>query len=180
MRYSFGDYMLDTQRLELHHAGEPIKLRRKVFQVLVYLLAHRDRVVPKQELLEQLWPGQFVGEETLTSCIKTLRRALGERGRTPRFLRTLHGQGYRFVGAVEVGSTSQRTTRRTPSPGAGERRPPVRPRGHHLPCPHRSLTWGAPPGRRWMENTNRSPCSVVPWPRRQRWPRAWGLRRCTT
>jgi DNA-binding winged helix-turn-helix (wHTH) protein/predicted ATPase len=101
MRYSFGDYVLDTQRYELHHAGAPTKLRRKVFQVLVYLLAHRDRVVSKQELLERLWPGQFVGEEALTSCIKTLRRALGEQGRTPRFLRTLHGQGYRFVGAVE-------------------------------------------------------------------------------
>jgi DNA-binding winged helix-turn-helix (wHTH) protein/class 3 adenylate cyclase/tetratricopeptide (TPR) repeat protein len=102
MRYIFGDYVLDTQRLELHHAGQPIKLRRKVFQVLVYLLAHRDRVVPKQELLERLWPDQFVGDETLTSCIKTLRKVLGERGRTSRFLRTLHGQGYRFVGAVEV------------------------------------------------------------------------------
>jgi class 3 adenylate cyclase/tetratricopeptide (TPR) repeat protein len=101
MRYSFGDYVLDTQRLDLHHAGQPIALRRKVFQVLVYLLAHRDRVVSKQELLAQLWPGQFVGEEALTSCVKTLRRALGERGRAPRFLRTLHGQGYRFVGAVE-------------------------------------------------------------------------------
>jgi DNA-binding winged helix-turn-helix (wHTH) protein len=102
MRYVFGDYVLDTQRRELHYAGEPIKLRRRVFQVLVYLLAHHDRVIPKQELLAQLWPGQFVGEETLTSCVKTLRRALGERGRTARFLRTLHGQGYRFVGPVEV------------------------------------------------------------------------------
>jgi class 3 adenylate cyclase/tetratricopeptide (TPR) repeat protein len=102
MRYCFGDYVLDTQRHELQHAGAPLKLRRKVFQVLVYLLAHRDRVVPKQELLAQLWPDQFVGEEALTSCIKTLRQALGERGRTPRFLRTLHGQGYRFVGVVEV------------------------------------------------------------------------------
>jgi DNA-binding winged helix-turn-helix (wHTH) protein/class 3 adenylate cyclase len=102
MRYMFGDYVLDTQRCELHRAGEPITLRRKVFQVLVYLLAHRDRVVPKQELLEHLWPDQFVGEETLTSCMKTLRRALGERGRTARFLRTMHGQGYRFVAAVEV------------------------------------------------------------------------------
>jgi predicted ATPase/DNA-binding winged helix-turn-helix (wHTH) protein/class 3 adenylate cyclase len=101
MRYSFGDYVLDTQRYELHHAGEPIKLRRKVFQVLAYLLVHRDRVVPKSELLAQLWPEQFVGEEALTSCVKTLRRALGERGRTARFVRTLHGQGYRFVAAVE-------------------------------------------------------------------------------
>ena len=100
MRYTFGDYILDTQRQELHHAGEPVKLRRKVFQVLVYLLAHRERVVPKQELLEHLWPDQFVGDEALRSCMKALRHALEERGRTPRFLRTLHGQGYRFVAAV--------------------------------------------------------------------------------
>jgi DNA-binding winged helix-turn-helix (wHTH) protein len=99
MRYIFGEYVLDTQRQELHRAGEPIKLRRKVFQVLAYLLAHRERVVPKQELLERLWPNQFVGDETLKSCIKTLRQALGESGRTPRFLHTVHGQGYRFVAA---------------------------------------------------------------------------------
>src|SRR5712691_1364801 len=97
MRYSFGDYVLDTQRYELQRDREPIKLRRKVFQVLAYLLTHGDRVVPKQELLEHLWPDQFVGDEALKSCIKTLRQALGERGRTPRFVHTLHGQGYSFV-----------------------------------------------------------------------------------
>src|SRR5262252_811816 len=102
MRYTFGDYVLDTQRQELHQAGAPIPLRRKVLQVLAYLLAHRNRVVPKQELLEQLWPDQFVGDEALTSCVRTLRHVLGERGRTPRCLRTVHGQGYRFVAAVAV------------------------------------------------------------------------------
>ena len=102
MRYRFGDYVLDTQRHELHHAGVPIQLRRKVFRVLVYLLVHRDRVVSKQELLARLWPDQFVREAALTSCIRALRRALGERGRTPRYLRTLHSQGYRFMGAVEA------------------------------------------------------------------------------
>ena len=112
MYYIFGDYVLDTQRHELHHAGEPIKLRRKVFQVLAYLLAHRERVVPKQELLEHLWPDQFVGDAALKSCITALRKALREgpygpaptqlrqEGRTPRCVRTLHGQGYRFVTAV--------------------------------------------------------------------------------
>src|SRR5689334_19580649 len=102
MRYSFGDYVLDTQRHELQHAGKPITLRRKVFQVLAYLLAHHERVVSKQELLEHLWPEQFVGDEALKSCLKTLRQALGERGRTPRWVRTVHGQGYRFVAHVEA------------------------------------------------------------------------------
>jgi DNA-binding winged helix-turn-helix (wHTH) protein len=101
MRYSFGHYILDTECQELQHAGTPVPLRRKVFQVLVYLLAHRERVVPKHELLERLWPAQFVGDEALKSCIKTLRQALGERGRTPRFIHTVHGQGYRLVAAVE-------------------------------------------------------------------------------
>ena len=102
MLYSFGDYVLDTARQELQHAGTPVQLRRKAFQVLAYLLAHRERVVPKQELLEQLWPDPFVGDEALTSCVRTLRQVLGERGRTPRFLRTVHGQGYHFVALVEV------------------------------------------------------------------------------
>jgi class 3 adenylate cyclase/DNA-binding winged helix-turn-helix (wHTH) protein len=102
MRYLFGDYVLDMQRYELHGAGVLIKLRRKVFQVLAYLLAHRDRVISKQELFAHVWPDQFVGEATLTSCIAALRKALRDDGRPPRFLRTLHGQGYRFVAAVEV------------------------------------------------------------------------------
>jgi DNA-binding winged helix-turn-helix (wHTH) protein/tetratricopeptide (TPR) repeat protein len=102
MRYLFGDYVLDTQRAELHGAGAPIKLRRKAFQVLAYLLAHRDRVVPKHEFLEHLWPDQFVGDAVLKVCITVLRKALGDRGRSPHFVRTLHGQGYRFVAAVEV------------------------------------------------------------------------------
>src|ERR1051325_7734221 len=81
MRYTFGDYILDTQRYELQHAGALVKLRRKVFQVLAYLLAHRNRVVYKQELFEHLWPDQFVGDEALKYCMKTLRQGLGERGR---------------------------------------------------------------------------------------------------
>jgi DNA-binding winged helix-turn-helix (wHTH) protein/class 3 adenylate cyclase len=102
MRYSFGAPVLDTERQELQRAGAPVPLRRKVFQVLAYLLAHHARVVSKQELLEQLWPDPFVSDEALTSCVRTLRQVLGERGRTPRFLRTVHGQGYRFVAAVVV------------------------------------------------------------------------------
>jgi DNA-binding winged helix-turn-helix (wHTH) protein/class 3 adenylate cyclase/tetratricopeptide (TPR) repeat protein len=130
MRYIFGNYVLDTQCYELHRAGEPLKLRRKVFQVLAYLLAHRERVVPKQELLEHLWPGQFVGDETLKSCLKTLRKALGERGRTPHFVRTLHGQGYRFVAPVEERLDAPRGTAppaTLPSPDLPEASPPPLP-----------------------------------------------------
>src|SRR5712691_5020761 len=102
MRYIFDDYILDTQCYELHCAGTRVHLCPKGFQVLAYLLAHRDRVVPKAELLEHVWPQQFIGDATLNSCIMAVRKALGDGGRTPRFLHTVHGQGYRFVAPVEV------------------------------------------------------------------------------
>ena len=93
------DYMLDTQRRELHHAGAPIKLRRKCFRcwstswrIAIGSFPSKNSRAPVAR--------PVVGEAALTSCIQALRQALGERGRTPRFLRTLHGQGYRFVGAV--------------------------------------------------------------------------------
>src|SRR5262245_49720529 len=60
MRYTFGDYTLDTHRYELCRAGIPLKLQPKVFDLLAYLIQHRDRVVTRQELFDILWPEQFV------------------------------------------------------------------------------------------------------------------------
>ena len=102
MHYVFGDYILDTQRYELHQAGVSIPLPPKVFQVLAYLLAHSHRVVSKEELLEHLWPGQYVGDEALNSYIMAVRKALGDDGHRQRLLRTVRRRGYRFVAPVEV------------------------------------------------------------------------------
>ena len=101
MRYVFGDSLLDTQRYELWRRGEQVKVRPKVFEVLVYLLRHRHRVVPKDELLEQLWPNQFIGDGSLNACLMAVRRAVGDNGQVQRCIQTLHGRGYRFIAAVE-------------------------------------------------------------------------------
>jgi DNA-binding winged helix-turn-helix (wHTH) protein/predicted ATPase len=101
MQYLFGDYALDTRHCELRRTGTLIKLRPKVFDVLLYLIVHRDRVIAQQELLEHLWPDQFVGDATLKSCIKEARRAVGDTGQAQRCIQTLHSRGYRFVDAVE-------------------------------------------------------------------------------
>jgi predicted ATPase/class 3 adenylate cyclase/DNA-binding winged helix-turn-helix (wHTH) protein len=106
MRYLFGDYTLDTSRWELRRLGTFIRLRPKVFDVLLYLIAHRDRVISRQELLDHLWPRQFVGDTTLNSCIREARQAVGDTGQAQRLIQTLHGRGYRFVGAVAEASES--------------------------------------------------------------------------
>jgi DNA-binding winged helix-turn-helix (wHTH) protein/tetratricopeptide (TPR) repeat protein len=100
MRYVFGDYSLDTQRYELSRAGVLIPLRPKVFQVLAYLLAQRDRVVLKEELLDHLWPAQYVGDAALNSYIMAVRQALGDSGQRQGVIRTVRGRGYRFVAPV--------------------------------------------------------------------------------
>jgi DNA-binding winged helix-turn-helix (wHTH) protein len=100
MRYRFQDCELDDCLYELRRAGIPVDLEHKVFDVLTYLLQHRDRVVPKEELLEQLWPGLVVGEAALTRCITAARKALGDDGVRQEVIKTQHGRGYRFVAAV--------------------------------------------------------------------------------
>ena len=100
MIHAFEDHELDLQRYELRYAGKLIKLEPQVFNVLVYLVQQRHRVVPKEELLEHLWPGRFVSEATLTRRVMAARRAVGDRGREQRVIQTVHGRGYRFTAAV--------------------------------------------------------------------------------
>jgi len=75
-----------------------VPLRRKTFAVLEYLAVHRGRLVPKDELLDAVWPGIVVTPSVLAGCIRELRHALGDDARAPRFVETAHRRGYRFVG----------------------------------------------------------------------------------
>ncbi len=100
MQYIFGDYTLDTQQYTLHRGEILVPLRTKVFNVLSYLLAHHDRVVSRDELLEQIWPEQFVADGVLTACIKAARQAVGDTGRTQHIIKTVHGRGYRCIALV--------------------------------------------------------------------------------
>lgn len=96
----FGEFELDEDLFELRHDGRMVSAEPKVFNVLVYLVRHRDRVVPKHELFAQLWPGEFVSDAALTSCIKALRKLVGDDGAIQRVIKTVHGRGYRFVAEV--------------------------------------------------------------------------------
>ena len=111
MIYAFEDYELDVPRYELRYAGKLVKLEPQVFNILAYLIQHRDRVVTKDEIRERLWPGRFVSEATITSRLTAARRAIGDRGRTQRLIQTLHGRGYRFIASVQERIPEERFTR---------------------------------------------------------------------
>jgi DNA-binding winged helix-turn-helix (wHTH) protein/Flp pilus assembly protein TadD len=98
----FGDFEVSPATYELRRSGERVHLEPRVFEVLAYLLDHRDRVVSKDELLARLWPGQSVSESALTRAVRDVRRALGDTGTRERWIQTVHGRGYRFAGQVSA------------------------------------------------------------------------------
>src|SRR5436190_15628958 len=100
MRFLFGDYVLDLERRELRRGGDLVQVEPQVFDLLAYLVAHRDRVASKDDLLAAVWHGRIVSESTLTSRITAARHAIGDSGEQQRFIRTVSRRGFRFVGEV--------------------------------------------------------------------------------
>lgn len=128
MVYAFDDCELDTQRIALRRAGQTISLRPKVFQVLLHLLTHRERVVDRQELYAQVWPEQFISDATLESTIRAVRQAIGDSGKAQRIIQTLYGHGYRFVVPVTTpGATREGDEAQAPPGSSGPAEPGRRP-----------------------------------------------------
>ena len=131
MRYRFGAYTLDTQCYELRQDGRRVPLRPKVLHVLTYLLEHRDTVVSKDVLIAQVWPGQSISDETLSTCITAARRAVGDSGQAQQVIQTRHSHGYRFVAAVTLGDCPPADQKPLPSlptdawEESGQGRPPL-------------------------------------------------------
>ena len=107
--YAFDGCCLDPARFELRRGRRAGARRATGFDVLAYLLVHRDRVVTKTELLDAVWGDRFVSDSTLTSRVKAARRAIGDDGARQRLIATVHGVGYRFVGDVDRDRRSTRS-----------------------------------------------------------------------
>ncbi len=118
MVYAFDNCELDTQRITLRRAGQTIPMRPKVFQVLLHLLTHRERIVDKQELAEQVWPAQFISDATLESTLRAVRRAIGDSGKEQRIIQTLYSHGYRFVAPVTIQPTTREADQEQARPGS--------------------------------------------------------------
>jgi len=102
MIYRFGPFELDLAKAELREDGELCSLEPQVFALLAFLVEHRERLVSKDEIFENVWDGRVVSDSALASRVKSLRKALGDDGRAQRYIRTTHGKGFRFVAEVRA------------------------------------------------------------------------------
>ena len=102
MQFRFADHLLDTDRRELHRGSETIAVEPQVFDLLVYLVQNRERVVSKDDVIASVWSGRIVSDSTLTSRINAARKAVGDNGEAQRLIRTIARKGFRFVGEVRV------------------------------------------------------------------------------
>ena len=100
---AFDDLELDSALFELRRGGTRVPMEPQAFDVLAYLVTHRDRVVPKEELMDEVWGGRFVTEAAVTSRIKQARRAVGDDGHSQRVIQTVHSRGYRFIAQLRKG-----------------------------------------------------------------------------
>jgi DNA-binding winged helix-turn-helix (wHTH) protein/tetratricopeptide (TPR) repeat protein len=123
----FGEFSLDDTAFELRRGKQRVKLEPKVFDVLRHLVLHRDRVVPKAELLDALWPGEYVTESALPRAVAAIRKALGDDRAQQRYIRTVHGRGYQFVARVADRESAPAAAETATPPSARARREPTAP-----------------------------------------------------
>lgn len=104
--YRFGAFRLDVKDATLERDGVPQGLTPKAFSVLHHLVDHAGQLVTKDEFLDVIWPGVFVGDAALKVCIREIRKVLGDDPHTPTFIQTAHRRGYRFVAPVTTGDAA--------------------------------------------------------------------------
>jgi len=126
MQYRISDMIIDTDQFNITGAVGEVVVEPKVFDLLVYLLEHPDRVVSREELFREVWQGRDVSDTTLSNHIKSARKALGDNGEMQQIIQTVRGRGYRLVAPVSAGTMEESAVDPaglTPPAAAGERMP---------------------------------------------------------
>jgi TolB-like protein len=101
MTFEFGDYQLNTDTLELIHAGVIQKIEPQVFNLLNVLIEQQDKVLSRDELIDLIWQGRPMSDTVISSAIKLARRAIGDDGKSQQLIKTIHGCGFRFIGQAK-------------------------------------------------------------------------------
>src|SRR5437016_6740427 len=100
MCYFFEEYAFDTDLRELYRGTSPVSVTPQVFDLLDYLIRHRDHVVSKDDLISAVWNGRIVSDAALTTRMNAARAAIGDDGERQHLIKTLPRKGFRFVGTV--------------------------------------------------------------------------------
>jgi len=107
VRIRFGTFTLDLDARRLTQADREVRLTPKAFDLLALLASERPKALSKSELQQRLWADTFVVEANLSNLVAEIREALGDRARTPVFIRTAHGFGYSFCGEAMTLASQQ-------------------------------------------------------------------------
>jgi len=102
MKYQIAEYIIDTARYRISHGDTVIPAEPKVFDLLVCLIRHRDRVLSREELFRDVWEGREVSDATLSNHVKSARKVLGDNGELQQTIVTIRGRGYQFIAPVTV------------------------------------------------------------------------------
>jgi len=143
MIYQFGPYELDIAKGELRAGAKSCALEPQVFALLVVLVENHDRLVSREELIDKVWDGRVVSDAAVASRVKSARHVLGDDGKSQTFIRTIHGQGFRFVANV-------RATRGTSGPSLTGTRSVV-------------AVDGVSPAGQYPDQTSRPSLAVLPF-----------------
>lgn len=100
MIYRFGDFTLNVDQESLRRRGEPVSIRGNAFQVLRLLVERAPNLVSRQNILTEVWGHEAISENSIPQVIKDIRKALGDSARTPRYVTTHYGRGYKFISPV--------------------------------------------------------------------------------
>jgi TolB-like protein/cytochrome c-type biogenesis protein CcmH/NrfG len=134
--FRFGDHVLDVERCELRRGDEPVAIEPQVFDLLVYLVRNRGRVVSKDDLIQGVWGGRIVSDSTLTTRLNAARKAVNDSGAAQYVIRTVHRKGVRFIG--KVSEDGQPAAPMEPAHAATE--PPIVPRLSIIVLPFANLS----------------------------------------
>src|SRR6266545_1110384 len=121
--FRFAEFEIDLGQHELRRSGQVVAIEPQVFDLLVYLIRNRDRIVSKDELIEAIWQGRIVSEAALSSRVSAVRRVIGDNGDDQRLIRTLHKRGFRFIGPVDDAAAAPPGS--SAANGAAERQAPA-------------------------------------------------------
>jgi pimeloyl-ACP methyl ester carboxylesterase/DNA-binding winged helix-turn-helix (wHTH) protein len=113
MTIRFGDCELHVEARELRRSRVAVHLEPQVFDLLAYLIAHRERAVSRDEIIKEVWHGRIISDATLSSRINAVRQAIGDTGKNQKYIRTLPRRGFRFVGELTAEATSALSNRYT-------------------------------------------------------------------